>query len=150
MGHRPRVATSESRVNFDAMWQVWPERGRGKTSTAPSLLGDERERKLFTDRRYLPNVVARMRASRQLRVWRRTAAQPLQTRPRRVRSRRQQIAAELGLIFSTCTLAQARRIVSGCNKLEKQAMLDAFFSLRHWRNSRLGQELAPALRKMGG
>ncbi len=149
MGNRPRVATSESRVNFEGLWQAWPEREHGKTRSTPSLLGDARERKLFTDRRYLPNVIARIRASRQLRVWCRTAPQPLRTRPPRVRTRRQQIAAELGLVFSTCTLAQARHIVAGCNKLEKQAMLDAFFSLQHWRNSRLGQELAPALRKIG-
>lgn len=148
MGDRPRVATSESQVNFEAMWQVWPDPVRNKTNTVPRLLGEERERKLFTDRRYLPNVIARIRASRQLRVWRRTAPQPLQTRPPQVRSRRQQIAAELGLLFSTCTLAQARHIVADCSKLEKQVMLDAFFSLRHWRNSRLGQELAPALRKI--
>ena len=149
MGHRPRGATSESQVNFEALWRAWPERERGKERNAPSLLGDARERQLFTDHRYLPNVIARIRASRQLRGWRSTAPQPLQTRPPRVQTRRQQIAAELGLVFSTCTLAQAHRIVSGCNELEKQAMLDAFFSLRHWRNSRLGQELAPALRKIG-
>ena len=150
MGHRPRVATSESRVNFEAMWQTWPERTRDRTPPKPRLLGEARERKLFADRRYLPNVIARIRANRQLRIWRGAVAQPLQTRATRVLTRRQQIAAELGLVFSTCTLAQARSIVSGCNKLEKQAMLEAFFSLRHWRNSRLGQELEPALRKIGG
>lgn len=147
MGHRPRVATSESKVNFEAMWQAWPERGRGKTRLAPSLLGDARERKLFNDRRYLPNVIARIRASRQLRVGR-SVPQPLPRSSMRRRSRRQQIATEVGLIFSTCTLAQARRIVSGCNESEKQVMLAAFFSLRHWHDSRLGRELSPALRKM--
>ncbi len=149
MGSRPRVATSESKVNFESLWQAWPEHGGGVARSLPQLLGDARERKLFADRRYLPNVIARLRASRQLRVWRRTASQPLPTRAPRVRNRRQQIAAELGLIFSTCTLAQARRIVSDCGQVERQTMLAAFFGLKHWRNSRLGQELAPALRKMG-
>lgn len=148
MGPKSRVATSESKVNFEAMWQAWPERVHAKRHRTPSLLGDARERKLFNDRRYLPNVIARMRASRQLRGWRRTAAQPLPLSATRHRSRRQQIATELGLVFSTCTLAQARHIVSGCNESEKQAMLAAFFSLGHWHNSRLGRELAPALRKL--
>ena len=148
MGHRPRVTTSESKVNFEAMWQAWPERGRGKIRRTPSLLGDARERNLFNDRRYLPNVIARIRASRQLRVGRRTAPQSLPLRSTQRRSRRQLIATEVGLIFSTCTLAQARHIMSGCNESEKRVMLTAFFSLRHWHSSRLGRELPPALRKM--
>lgn len=149
MKAKMRVATSESQVNFEAMWQTWPEQMQEKQRGMPRLLGEARERKLYTDRRYLPNVISRIRASRQLRVWRRTVPRHMQTRAARVRTRRQQIAAELGLYFSTCTLAQARYIVSGCNKAEKQTILSAFFSLQHWRNSRLGQELAPALRRLG-
>ena len=147
MKDKTRVATSESLVNFEAMWQTWPEQAQEKRT--PQLLGEARERKLFTDRRYLPNVISRIRASRQLRTWRKTVPRHMQTRATRVPTRRQQIAAELGLYFSTCTLAQARYIVSGCSKAEKETILAAFFSLQHWRNSRLGQELAPALRRLG-
>ena len=146
---KPRVATSESQVNFESLWQTWPDAARCDTHARPRLLGEARERKLFSDRRYLPNVIARIRASHQLRDWRRDVTQPLPQRAAPTRTHRQQIAAELGLLFSTCTLAQARRTIADCNKLEKQALLKAFFSLRHWRDSRLGREIAPARRRMG-
>ena len=149
MKAKTRVATSESLVNFEAMWQTWPEQMQEKRRGMPRLLGEARERKLFTDRRYLPNVISRIRASRQLRTWRKTVPFHMRTRAPRVRTRRQQITAELGLYFSTCTLAQARHIVSGCNKAAKETILSAFFSLYHWRHSKLGRELAPALRRLG-
>ena len=144
---KPRV--SESQVNFEALWQTWPEAQPSKTPERPRLLGEARERKLFNDHRYLPNVIARIRASQPRHYRRKDASPPLLRRTMRVRTHRQKIAAELGLVFSTCTLAQARRIIADCNKLEKQALLDTFFSLQHWRESRLGQEIAPALRKRG-
>lgn len=142
-----RVATSESRVNFEALWQTWPE-DHNKSALPPRLLRGARERKFFADPRHLANVIARIRASRQLRIWRRTA-QPRQIGYRPRPNRRTRITAELGLAFSTCSLAQARQIISGCNELEKQTLLAAFFRLKHWRASRLGKELAPSLRRMG-
>ncbi len=150
MAAKPRVATSESRVNFEALWRSWPDTERHDTPTRPHLLGEERTRKLFADRRYFPNVIARLSNDLPHRSGRkRDGGQARLTRSPRGRSRRQQIAAELGLVFSTCTLAQARRVIADCNRLEKQALLDAFFGLRHWRNSRLGQEIAPVLHRSG-
>ena len=149
MKNKPTMTTAESQVNFEAMWQAWPQNNADQQVQAtPSLLGSERERRFFRDRRYLPNVVARIKASRQLRLWRRTTPRSVVTRSHPYQ-RRQQIIADLGLIFSTCTLVQARGIVSSCNNVQKQQLLAAFFSLPYWGSSRLGRELAPSMRRVG-
>lgn len=135
-----------SRIGFETLWQPLPSpEQKPARPSPPRFLAEERECRLKHDPRYLPNVIARIKASIKAHKPHRTAA-PLARRGKR--SRRAEIADELGLIFSTCSFAEAEEIILACNSVEKQVILTAFMQNSSWQTTRLGKEIAPKLAKM--
>lgn len=134
-----------SRIGFETLWQPLPlPEKKPAHSPSPRFLGEERERRLRHDPRYLPNVIARIKASVKSRKPDRVVVPTIR---RGKRSRRDEIVAELGLIFSTCTFAEAEEIIYACNDVEKKVILTAFMRTRSWQTTRLGKEIAPKLAK---
>lgn len=130
----------KSQVNFESLWQDYQQ----PTSplAQPRLLADKR--------------VTRHRGNRLTKALERPLSKPpkvikpiigVKQQPiRRPATRKQQIASELGAIFSTCTFSEAREIINSCTDREEQFLLATFLAQSGWQQTRLGREIAPRLR----
>ena len=132
------IDTINSRVNFESLWQ--DHRQPTSTSKQPRLLADKR--------------VTNYRGNRLIKALSNFKSSPpkvtkpiigVEQRPVRRPTRRQQIANELGAIFSTCTFSEAREIINSCTDREEQFLLTTFLAQNGWQQTRLGREIAPRL-----
>lgn len=130
----------KSQVNFESLWQDYQQ--PIPPLTQPRLLADKR--------------VTRHRGNRLIKALNKPLGKPpkvikplvgVKQQPvRRPATRKQQIANELGAIFSTCTFSEAREIINSCTDREEQFLLATFLSQHGWQQTRLGREIAPRLR----
>lgn len=132
------IDTIDSRINFESLWQ--DHRQPTSTTTQPRLLADKR--------------LTRQRGNRLTKTIANFVSSPpkvnkpiigVKQRPVRRPTRRQQIASELGAIFSTCTFSEAREIINSCTDREEQFLLATFLAQNGWQQTRLGREIAPRL-----
>ena len=139
------IDTIKSRVNFESLWQDYQP--PMSTVVPPRLLADKRVTRPRGNR--LTKAVDNLKPIRPkvikpvIGVEQRVG---VEQRPVRRSTRRQQIASELGAIFSTCTFSEAREIINSCTDREEQFLLATFLAQNCWQQTRLGREIAPRLR----